>query len=70
VPMDTQYVELSLRLIGRADLWEQLGASLRVDPAKLVAAGWRPAHDTRDGLAAWALKTSAQQSAAAPLTQT
>jgi hypothetical protein len=24
---------------------------LRVDPGKLIAAGWHPAHDTRTGLA-------------------
>jgi nucleoside-diphosphate-sugar epimerase len=69
VPMETHYVELALRSIGRADLWEQLGGSLRVDPTKLIAAGWRPVHDTRAGLAAWALETTSPQSDAAPLTQ-
>jgi nucleoside-diphosphate-sugar epimerase len=39
-----------LRLIGREELWRRLGGSLVVSPAKLIAAGWRPAVATRDGL--------------------
>jgi nucleoside-diphosphate-sugar epimerase len=52
VPMPTYYVEIPLRLIGRGDVWERFGGNLRVDPGKLIAAGWQPAHDTRSGLAA------------------
>ena len=33
-------------------LWQRLGGSLIANPAKLIAAGWRPAVDTREGLAA------------------
>ena len=50
VPLPTQYLELPLRLVGRADLWDYLGGSLRVNPGKLIAAGWQPLHDTRTGL--------------------
>jgi UDP-glucose 4-epimerase len=51
-PMAPDYVELPLRFIGRADIWDRIGGNLRVDAAKLIAAGWRPAHDTLSGLTA------------------
>lgn len=51
VPMPTHYLELPLRLMRHHDLWERLAGNLRVDPGKLIAAGWRPQHDTRGGLA-------------------
>ena len=47
-----QYIEIPLRLLRHADLWNRFGGNLRVDPGKLIAAGWRPAHDTRSGLKA------------------
>ena len=52
VPMPTHYLEIPLRLLRRDDWWDRLGGNLRVDPGKLIAAGWQPAHDTRSGLAA------------------
>ena len=52
VTLDPDYLEIALRLLRRHDLWERLGGNLRVDPSKLLAAGWQPAHDTRTGLAA------------------
>jgi len=52
LPLPTHYVEIPLRLFGRDDLWERLGGNLRVDPGKLVTAGWQPVHDTRGGVAA------------------
>jgi nucleoside-diphosphate-sugar epimerase len=52
VPMPMTYVEFPLRLMGRDDVWDRVGGNLRVDPSKLRAAGWQPAHDTRSGLAA------------------
>jgi hypothetical protein len=42
--------ESALRIAGRSDLWERLGASLIVDTSKLASAGWRPQHDTETGL--------------------
>ena len=51
LPMPPHYLENTLRLMGRDDTWERLGGNLRVDPGKLIAAGWQPAHDTRTGLA-------------------
>ncbi len=58
VPFPTQYLELPLRLMRRADIWERLGGNLRVDAGKLIAAGWQPAHDTRSGLTAFARAAS------------
>jgi UDP-glucose 4-epimerase len=51
-PMSPAYIELPLRLFRRTDVWHRIGGNLRVDAGKLIAAGWRPAHDTRDGLTA------------------
>ena len=54
LPMPPHYVGFLLRLIGRHDLWQRIGGNLRVDPSKLIAAGWHPRHDTRAGLTALA----------------
>jgi len=51
LPLPRHFVETPMRLL-RRDLWERLGGNLRVDPGKLLAAGWQPLHDTRDGLIA------------------
>ncbi len=48
--MSPDYIELPLRLFRRADVWHRIGGNLRVDAGKLIAAGWRPAHDTSAGL--------------------
>ncbi len=42
---------VALKSLGRGDVWERLGGSLVVDPAALIATGWRPRGDTRAGLA-------------------
>jgi UDP-glucose 4-epimerase len=52
LPMSTDFIEMPLRLLRRADIWDRLGGNLRVDAGKLVAAGWQPLHDTRAGLTA------------------
>jgi nucleoside-diphosphate-sugar epimerase len=52
LPMSTDYVQFPLRLIGRGDMWDRIGGNLRVDAGKLIATGWRPAHDTLTGVAA------------------
>jgi hypothetical protein len=61
VPFPTQYLELPLRLMRRADIWERLGGNLRVNAGKLIAAGWQPAHDTRSGLTALARAAPARR---------
>jgi nucleoside-diphosphate-sugar epimerase len=47
-----RYFELPLRMMRCAHVWDRLGGNLRVDTGKLIAAGWQPLHDTREGLAA------------------
>lgn len=51
LPLPRLFVEKPMRLV-RHDLWERLGGNLRADPGKLLAAGWQPLHDTREGLVA------------------
>jgi hypothetical protein len=51
-PLPRRLFADALRMIGKGELWERLGASLVANPAKLIAAGWQPALDTRAGLAA------------------
>jgi nucleoside-diphosphate-sugar epimerase len=66
LPMPMEYVELPLRLIGRNDIWDRLGSNLRVDVGRLIAAGWRPLHDTREGLAALAQQMRSRNSTVTP----
>ena len=58
VPVPTGLIEIPLRIVGRSDLWERLGGNLQVDPGKLIAAGWQPAHDSCAGLAVTAPATT------------
>jgi nucleoside-diphosphate-sugar epimerase len=52
LPMSTDYLKWPLRALRRHDVWDRIGGNLRVDPGKLIAAGWQPLHDTRAGLTA------------------
>jgi nucleoside-diphosphate-sugar epimerase len=52
LPLPPHYLETPLRLLRRRGMWERIGGNLRIDPEKLIAAGWRPLHDTRGGLTA------------------
>jgi len=70
VPLPTHYLEMLLRLMRRDDLWERLGGNLRVDAGKLIAAGWRPVHDTRGGLAALVQARSRSRNSMPPTTPT
>ena len=54
LPVPTWPLALALKATGRHETWERLGGELRVDPAKLLRAGWRPTVQTHDGLAAMA----------------
>jgi nucleoside-diphosphate-sugar epimerase len=65
LPMSTDYVQFPLRLIGRSDMWHRIGGSLRVDAGKLIATGWRPAHDTLSGVAAMAQAAAPRKSGTA-----
>jgi len=51
VPVPPLLLGRLLSALGRAHLWARLGGDSIVDPAKLLATGWRPATDTRTGLA-------------------
>ncbi|HEX4555798.1 MAG TPA: NAD-dependent epimerase/dehydratase family protein [Xanthobacteraceae bacterium] len=48
--MPPRPMETIVRLAGGAALWERIGGELVVDPAKLMAAGWSPATDTKAAL--------------------
>ena len=50
VPPD--WIGRALRASGQPDIWERIGSSLVADAAKLRAAGWHPAVDTPEALAA------------------
>jgi nucleoside-diphosphate-sugar epimerase len=65
VSMSTDYLEWPLRLIRRGDAWDRIGGNLRVDPGKLIGAGWRPLHDTRAGLTAMAQAAAPRKSGTA-----
>lgn len=65
VPVPAFLLALALRASGRAFLWERIGGDCIVDPAKLLAAGWRPATDTRAGLAAMVQAASPAKSGTA-----
>jgi nucleoside-diphosphate-sugar epimerase len=52
LPFQIRFARAPLRMLRLGDLWDRYCGNLRVDPAKLIAAGWRPLHDTRAGFAA------------------
>jgi nucleoside-diphosphate-sugar epimerase len=54
LPVPPALLAMACRASGRAHLWDRIGGDCIVDPAKLLAVGWRPATDTRAGLAATA----------------
>ena len=43
-----------LGILRQRNRWQHIAGDLRVDPAKLIAAGWQPVHDTPEGLATMA----------------
>jgi UDP-glucose 4-epimerase len=49
VPVPPALCRTLLAMGGRSDVWKRLGGALVADPAKIVAAGWRPS-DTKTGL--------------------
>jgi nucleoside-diphosphate-sugar epimerase len=56
-----QWLSTALRIVGRADVWQRLGGTLVVDPAKLLATGWRPRVETLASLRQLAAESSAQR---------
>ncbi len=51
LPSQIRYMEVPLRMMRYGDMWDRYCGNLRVDSRKLIAAGWRPAYDTRTGIA-------------------
>jgi len=54
LPVPPSLLAFAFKASGRAHLWDRIGGNCIVDPAKLLAVGWRPATDTSAGLAATA----------------
>ncbi len=65
VPVPPVLMSLPLKAMGRRHLWERLGGASVIDPAKLLAAGWRPPVETRPGLAAMVQAASPRKSGTA-----
>jgi UDP-glucose 4-epimerase len=65
VSMPIHLLEIPLRVLRRGEIWDRFGGNLRVDPGKLLAAGWRPGIDTRTGLMAAAQAASPRKSGTA-----
>jgi UDP-glucose 4-epimerase len=65
LPLPSVVIAAALKAMNRADDWDRLGGELVVDPSKLLAAGWRPAVETRAGLAAMAQAASPRKSGTA-----
>jgi nucleoside-diphosphate-sugar epimerase len=51
LPSKVQYAEMPLRMARLGNLWDRYCGNLRVNPGKLIAAGWHPIYDTRTGIA-------------------
>ena len=47
-------IKVLLYILQKHDLWKVIAGQLQVNPAKLIAAGWRPTHDSLAGLATMA----------------
>jgi nucleoside-diphosphate-sugar epimerase len=58
LPVPPALIALASSALGSAEEWQRLGGMLVADPIKLMHAGWKPAPDTRAGLAALARATS------------
>ncbi|HET7381889.1 MAG TPA: NAD-dependent epimerase/dehydratase family protein [Pseudolabrys sp.] len=60
LPVPPALIALASKALGRAEEWQRLGGTLVADPGKLMHAGWKPAADTRAGLAALARATASR----------
>jgi nucleoside-diphosphate-sugar epimerase len=65
LPAPPAMFELPFRLVRRYDVFERFGGNLRVDPGKLLAAGWQPRVETRIGLSAMCHAASPRKSGTA-----
>jgi len=60
LPVPPGLIALASQALGRAEEWQRLGGTLVADPGKLMQAGWKPALETRAGLAALVRESSAE----------
>ncbi|WP_439922633.1 NAD-dependent epimerase/dehydratase family protein [Nitrobacter sp. JJSN] len=58
-PVPPGLIAALLSLAGRSSVWDRIGRNLVVDPAKLLAAGWKPSVTTREGFRAMVDKSRA-----------
>jgi UDP-glucose 4-epimerase len=65
LPVPRPIVGALLKAFGQNEIWQRIGADAVVDPAKLLAAGWKPNTDTRAGLAAMVQAASPRKSGTA-----
>ncbi len=63
VPFPPTLLAFGLRMTGREHVWRRIGGGLVADPGKLLAAGWRPPVETREGLATMAQAMQSQKAA-------
>jgi len=61
LPVPPGLIALTSNALGRAEEWQRLGGGLVADPAKLMNAGWKPVHDTRESLAALAREAAREE---------
>jgi UDP-glucose 4-epimerase len=54
LPVPPALIALAAKTMGRDEEWQRVGGGLVADPAKLLAAGWKPSVETKAGLAAMA----------------
>jgi nucleoside-diphosphate-sugar epimerase len=59
LPVPAALIAMAAKAMGRDEEWQRVGGSLVVEPSKLLRAGWKPAIDTRTGLAALARAAAA-----------
>jgi nucleoside-diphosphate-sugar epimerase len=52
LPVPPALMALAAKTMGRDEEWQRVGGGLVADPAKLLAAGWKPSIETKAGLAA------------------
>ena len=52
LPVPPALIALAARIMGRSEEWQRLGGGQVANPGKLLEAGWKPAIETRTGLAA------------------
>ncbi|MBI3703670.1 MAG: NAD-dependent epimerase/dehydratase family protein [Rhizobiales bacterium] len=53
-PVPPALIALAASAVGRAQEWQRAKGTLVADPTKIIDAGWKPAFDTRAGLASLA----------------